>query len=134
MAARSRRRRLDPDTRYRVMQIEAWRHIGKKHAYLIAFGPFIARAVLVLLAVAGLMVLWLTVNHTTLGVAALILAGLLGVGWLAYTQSNAAIQHRQALRARGKATRPGLGLGWAVSTAVVLLGATGWLALGSPWA
>lgn len=134
MSARRAPRRLDPHTRSRVMQVEAWRHIGKKHAYLIAFGPYILRLVLVVLALVGLMVLWFTVPHVTLGVSAIVLAVVTSVVWLALTQTSQAVQRRMIAHAKGQATRAGAGLGWAVATLVVMLGATGWLALGSPWA
>jgi hypothetical protein len=129
------RRRLDSDTRWRIMQHEAWRRIGRDHAYAIAFGPYIARLALLVGAVVGLMVLWLKVDHTKLGAGALILAGVLGIGWIFVTQATGGVQARQARRARGQAAaRPGLGLGWAVAGLVVILAGTGWLSLWSQWA
>lgn len=126
------RRRLDADTRWRIMQVEAWRHIGRRHAYAIAFGPYIGRAVLLLAAAVGLMVAWMRIPHLYLGVGALIVAVVLGGGWLLYTGSNRALQRRMQSRT-GKAGR-GAGLGWAVASVVALLGVTGWVSLWSPWA
>lgn len=128
------RRRLDADTRYRIMQVEAYRHMGRKHANLIVFGPYIWRAVLLALAVGGLMLAWLKVDHGLLGLIALIAAAVVAVGWIAVTQSNGSLQRRMIANAAGQSTRPGMGLGWAVAGAVTLLAGTGYLALWSPWA
>jgi hypothetical protein len=128
------RRRMDPDTRWRIMQHEALRTFARRNSNLILFGPFIARAVLLGLAVAGLMALWLYVDHVKLGVGALILAALVGGGWLAISQAGSGVQARQARRARGQAVRPGFGFGWAVACLCLLLAGTGWLALWSPYA
>lgn len=126
------RRRLDADTRWRIMQVEAWRHIGRRHAYAIAFGPYIGRVLILVIAAAGLMVAWMRIPHLYLGVGALITAVAVGGGWLLYTGSNRALQRRMQART-GRAGR-GAGLGWAVASVVALLGATGWVSLWSPWA
>jgi hypothetical protein len=128
------RRRLDPDTRWRIMQTEAYRHMGRKYATWIVMGPYIVRALVLAVVVAGLMLAWLKVDHGRLGFIALALAAVLGVGWLVVTNSNAAVQRRMVNSARGGNSRPGLGLGWAVAGAVFMLAGTGYLALWSPWA
>jgi hypothetical protein len=128
------RRRVDPDTRYRIVHHEALRTFGRNHYRLILFGPIIAKALGLLAVVAGLMALWLKVDHVTLGVAALILAGVLGVAWIAITQAGSGVQARQRARAAGRDVRPGFGLGWAVGILFVMLAGTGWLALWSPYA
>lgn len=125
-----RRRRMDADTRYRIMEVEAWRTIARRHPWKVVLGPFIARGLGLGATVGVLAYLWVKVPHLYLGVAALVIAGVVGVGWVLWTNSNAALQRRM----RSGAARRGVGLGWAVAGLVVLLGSTGWLALWSPYA
>jgi hypothetical protein len=125
------RRRMDRDTRYRVMEHAAWRRIGHEHAYMIAFGPFVGRLVVLLAAVGALAFLWIKVPHAVLGVVALVAAAVVGGGWLAWTNSYAALQRRMR---SGASAQRGVGLGWAVACLVLLFAATGWLSLWSPYA
>jgi len=128
------RRRVDADTRWRILQHEALRTFARRHYRLILFGPFIARAMVLALAVAGLMALWLYVDHVKLGIGAFVLAAVLAVGWLFVTGSTSSLQGRMAARASGQAVRRGFGFGWAVAGLCVLLVGTGYLALWSPYA
>jgi hypothetical protein len=128
------RQRMDPDTRYRIMQHEALRTFARRHHMAILFGPFIARAILLVAVVAGLMALWLYVDHVVLGVGALALAALIGGVWIFVSQANSGVQARQARRVAGRPAQPGFGLGWSVAGLCILLVGTGWLALWSPYA
>jgi len=128
------RRRLDRATRWRVMEVEAWRTIGRRHAYMIAFGPYFGRIMLLVAAVVALMVLWLKVDHVKLGIGALILAAVLAGVWIVINQAHDGVQARQAKRAAGQPVKTGFGFGWAVAGVVILLVGTGWLALWSPYA
>lgn len=128
------RRRLDADTKWRIMQHEAHRTFARKHYLAIMFGPFLSKVIVLVAAVAGLMVLWLYVDHAKLGVGALLAAGALGLGWLGWTGAHDGLQERVMARAKGAAVKPGFGLGWAVAASVVMLGSVGWLSLWSPWA
>jgi len=127
-------RRLDSDTKWRIMQHEAHRTFARKHYFAIMFGPYISKAALLVVAVVGLMVLWLKVDHWMLGVGALAGAAALALGWLAWNGAHNGLQARMMARARGGTTKPGFGLGWAVATSVAMLGTVGWLSLWSPWA
>lgn len=129
----ARPRRMTADRRWQVMEYSAWRRIGHDHAYMIAFGPYMARLAALLVVVAALTLLWIKVPHVYLGVGALGIAAVLGMGWFAWTGSNVALQKRMSARAAGNGRR-GVGLGWAVSVVVALLVGTGWLALFSPYA
>lgn len=116
-----------------VRRFAAHREAGRKYWRWYVFGPHIARVTLIVAAVVALGFLWLQVPHLFLGVAAIVLAVALAIGWAVYTGSTASLQRRMAARATGKTER-GAGLGWAVAGVVFLLGLTGWLSLGSPWA
>lgn len=128
------RRRMDPDTRWRIMQHEALRTFARRHHMAILFGPFIARGLLLAAVVVGLMALWIYVPHVTLGVGALVLAAIVTFGWLMVSQAGSGVQARQSRRAAGLPVKSGAGFGWAVAGLVVLLSGTGWLALWSPFA
>jgi hypothetical protein len=128
------RRRLDTDTKWRIVQHEAYRTFGRKHYRVVIFGPYMARVLTLAAAVAGLMALWVLVPHALLGVAAIILAVAVVIGYLAVTGSRSSVQSRMIARAKGQRAKPGMGLGWAASAAAVMLGAVGWLSLWSPWA
>lgn len=128
-----RRRAVDPETRWRILQHEALRTFARRHYWIILFGPSLLRLFGLLAAVAVLMFLWLKVPHAYLGVGAIVGALLVGGGWLLYTGSARSLQQRMAARAGGREPR-GAGLGWAVASVVALLGATGWLSLWSPYA
>ncbi len=128
------RRRMDPDTRWRIMQHEALRTFARRHHMAILFGPYVARGILLVAVVVGLMALWLTVDHRILGIGALVLAAAVGGAWLVIVKASSGVQARQARRVAGKPVRPGGGLGWAVAGLVLILAGTGWLALWSPYA
>lgn len=116
-----------------VRRFAAHREAGRRYWRWYVFGPHIGRVVVLVAAVAGLAALWLAVPHLVLGVAAVGLSLALAVGWMIYTGSDRQLQQRMSARATGRAER-GAGLGWAVAGVVILLGVTGWLSLGSPWA
>ncbi len=130
----ARRRRLDADTRVRVMQHEAYRTIARKHPYAVIFGPIVARLVALAVIVLGLMAAWMYVPHGLLGKLSLFLGGLILITWFVWRVNTNGLQARMMARARGEASRPGLGLGWAVAASVALLGGLGWLSLWSPYA
>jgi len=116
------------------MQHEALRTFARKHHTMILFGPSILKAVLMVTAVLGLMALWLNIDHIVLGVAALVAASALGLGWLIWNGAHNNLQARMLARAKGQSTKPGFGLGWAVAASVAMLGGVGWMSLWSPWA
>jgi hypothetical protein len=116
-----------------VREIQANRIYGSRFWFWIVFGPWLGRLVVLVAAVSALAWLWVAVPHVYLGGAALAAAAVLGVGWLLWTGSNAALQRRMQARAQDRGRR-GVGLGWAVAAAVALLAGTGWLALWSPYA
>ena len=128
------RRRLDSDTKWRIMQHEAHRTFARKHYFAIMFGPFISKVVVLAVAVVGLMALWLKVDHYLLGVGALFTGAALGLGWLGWNGAHNGLQARMMARARGGAAKPGFGLGWAVAASVAMFFGVGWLSLWSPWA
>lgn len=128
------RRRMDGDTKWRILHHEALRTFARRHYRLILFGPFIARGLALVGAVVGLMLLWLYVDHVKLGVAAFILAAIVGLVWLFVTNSAASLQARMAARAAGHEPKRGAGFGWAVASLLILLTGTGYLALWSPYA
>lgn len=115
----------------------AYRRMGHEHHYAVifwdTFGPVVTRVLMLVPAVAALMFMWMRVPHLYLGAGALALAGLVGVGWLVYQNSQVALSRRMNARAAGRAPR-GPGLGWAVGGVVALLAGAGWAALWSPWA
>jgi hypothetical protein len=116
-----------------VRRFAAHRRAGQHYWKWYVFGePFMKRVFPVVGAVVALMVLWLKVPHFILGVASVMAALIVGVGWLLWNGSHQALQRRMSSRAAGG--RRGVGLGWAVAGVVVLLGSTGWLSLWSPWA
>ncbi len=116
-----------------MREIQANRIYGSRFWFWIVFGPWLGRLVVLVAAVSALAWLWVAVPHVYLGGAALAAAGVLGVGWLLWTGSDAALQRRMAARAQDRGRR-GVGLGWAVAAVVALLAGTGWLALWSPYA
>jgi hypothetical protein len=128
------RRRMDSDTKWRILHHEALRTFARRHYRLILFGPYIARGLLLVGAVVGLMALWLYVDHVMLGVAAFILAAILGVVWLFVSNSMSSLQSRMAARAAGHEPKRAAGFGWAVAGVFLLLVGTGYLALWSPYA
>jgi hypothetical protein len=125
---------MNREHRQRVMENAAWRRIGHEHAYMIAFGPYFWRIAVLVAAVGALMWMWVSVPHFYLGVTAFALATALAVGWLAYSNSQAALSRRMSARAGTAGGPRGVGLGWAVGAVVALLGTTGWVSLWSPWA
>lgn len=128
------RRRLDADTKWRIMQHEAHRTLARKHYLAVVLGPYITRALLLAVVVAGLMAAWIYVPHPMLGVSAIVLAVVLAVGWMVWNGVHNDLQARQMRRARGQRVGAPVALRLAVAASVLLLAGTGWLALWSPYA
>src|SRR5436190_23127806 len=107
-------RRLTISEGMREGQVGAWRHWGRKHPVLFAFGPYMVQATGVLLVVAGLTVAWVRTPHLVLGWAALIMGS---APLLVFTinrgvraVSGSGLRKRLMDRASGTPRRPSLGL------------------------
>lgn len=121
----------------RQARIGAWRHYGRKHPFLFAFGPIIAKFVgRVLLFLAPALAIywvgWVLIPHWVLGSIALTIAG---GGLLAlFGRSLLAMSTRARLNARASGRQVGPSLGWAYALLILAGVGMGWLALWSPYA
>jgi hypothetical protein len=128
----ARRQRLTRQQGMRVAEYAAWRRFGHEHHMLFIAGPVLWKVGVLVAAVAGLALLWVSVPHVLLGGLALAAAFVVGMVWFLWTGSNAALQRRMSARAAN--SERGAGLGWAVACLVLMLAGTGWLSLWSPFA
>lgn len=117
---------------HREARKAAMRHYGRKYAWWIVFGPWVAK----LLLWAGLVALgyitWVSVSHVLLGGVALAIGAAAGLA-LAWPHLRG-LSLRRRLVARATAASPRLQLGWAYATLLVVGVGMGWLALWSPFA
>ena len=132
-------RRLTLREGLREGQVGAWRHWGRRHPVLFAFGPYMVQALGVLLVVAGLTVAWVRTPHLVLGWVALTMGAapllVFAVNRVAHAFSGAGLRKRLMARASG-VSRPAVNLRLAVLTGAfsAVMFTTAWLAMGSQWA
>jgi len=100
-----------------IQRLAANRRVGHDHAYLILFGPAMARGVGLLLLVAGAVWLWFNVSHRAIGFVAAAVGGTLLVLYAASTIAASSPSARGMVKATGQG-RPawwhGIGLAGAV--------------------
>jgi hypothetical protein len=117
---------------HREMRKGALRHYGRKYAFWIVFGPWLAK----LLLWAGLIVLgwitWAKVPHAVLGATALAVAAGAALALLWPKLSGLGSRHR-LMAAAARVRTPRLQLGWAYATLLFVGAGMGWLALWSPF-
>jgi hypothetical protein len=128
-----RRKGMSSGERLRMRERGANVRWGAKYMWwYVLVRPALVVSWLPVTAGVALVVAWVRVPHRTLGLATLIVAVGLGGGWVLYQRSDAALQHRQKTRAKGREPR-GAGLGWAVGFVVAGLMGVSWFALGGRW-
>jgi hypothetical protein len=110
------RKEIDRD----IMRRAAMRKIGEENAYLIAFGPSIARAVGFALLALGAVWVWFNVDHRTIGFVAGVLGAIMLVSYFASTIDATSPQKRMMSRATGQRTRPRWWHGVGIAGALLL--------------
>lgn len=123
---------LSRDEKRREIERGALRHYGRKYAFWIVFGPFIAKGLLWVALVGLAWLTWVKVPHVVLGVAALAIA-LGSATALVMTAPSLVGTRRRMLAAASGVAHPRMNLGWAYATLLVVGVGMGWLALWSPF-
>jgi hypothetical protein len=120
-----RRYTSDADRRARdreIQRLAANRRVGHDHAYLILFGPAMARGVGLLLLAAFAVWLWFEVDHKVIAFAAAAMGVALLVLYAASTIASTGNNARMMARATGRSPRPfwwhGVGLAGVVLLAL----------------
>ena len=112
-----------------IQRLAANRRVGHDHAYLILFGPAIARGFGLLALVAGAAAMWHYVDHRLIGLVSAVAGIGMVVLYAANTIGASTTQAKQMALATGRRTRP---LWWhGVGAAGVVLLALAYVAV--PW-
>jgi hypothetical protein len=115
-------------------QIGAWRHYGRKHPFLFAFGPMIGKGLGIVAALAAVyLVGWVLIPHWVLGSIALTIAAGTALALFGRALRQSTARSRIMARASGRSVRAPA-LGWAYALLIVACAGMGWLALWSPFA
>src|ERR1700742_1366308 len=119
---------LSRDDKRRELERGALRHYGRKYAFWIVFGPWLAKAALWVGLIALAWITWVKVPHWLLGSIALGLAAGAAAALIRPVLPRRGLRRRMVARATASA-RPRPQLGWAYVTLMIAGAGMGWLAL-----